>query len=79
MAISDKEAARQILDDLPEDASFESIRYAIYVRESIERGLRDVEAGNLIDHADMKREIAAWRESIGQRLLAETSGTSSAT
>lgn len=66
MAISDKEAARQILDALPDDASFGEIRYAMYVREKIERGLADAEAGNLIDHEEVMREIDEWLESAGQ-------------
>jgi predicted transcriptional regulator len=69
MAISDKEAARQIIDALPDEASFEDIRYAIYVRESIERGLRDIEAGNTVSHEEVKREMAAWRESVSRRLV----------
>ena len=79
MAISDKEAARQIIDALPDDASLKDIFYAIYVRAKIERGLRDAEAGNLIDHQDMKRDMAEWRESVGRKLLAKSTGTSSNT
>lgn len=37
-----KETVRRILDDLPDNASLEDIQYHIYVREKIERGLRDV-------------------------------------
>jgi len=79
MAMSNKEAAIQAIQRLPDDASFGDIMYAMYVRKKIERGLRDEEDGNLIDHGDMKREIAAWRESLGRRLLAENSGKLSAT
>ena len=67
MAISDKEAARQILEGLPDDATLEDIMYAMYVRKKIERGLRDAEAGNLIDHADVKRELHEWLRSAGRR------------
>jgi len=38
-----KETVRRLLDDLPDNASLEDIQYNIYVRETIERGLRDVE------------------------------------
>ena len=38
-----KETVRRLLDDLPDNASMEDIQYHIYVREKLERGLRDVE------------------------------------
>lgn len=66
MAISDKEAARQIIDTLPDDATLEDIMYAMYVRAKIEEGLRDEEAGNLIDHEFVKREINEWLRSAGR-------------
>jgi predicted transcriptional regulator len=79
MAISAKLAAKETVENLPDDATFEEIVYAVYVRLKIEQGLRDIEAGDTISHEEMKRDIAAWRESLGRRLQAEPSGTSSAT
>ena len=32
-----------MLDQLPDDASFEDIQYHIYVREKIEHGLKDIQ------------------------------------
>ena len=66
MAISDKDAARQIIDALPEDASLEDIIYAMYVRKKIELGLADEAAGNLFDNEDVMREIEEWLRSAGQ-------------
>jgi predicted transcriptional regulator len=65
MAISYKEAALQAIQRLPDDASWDDIVYAVYVRLSIERGPRDVEAGNLIDHKDVMREIDEWLRTAG--------------
>jgi predicted transcriptional regulator len=58
MAISDKQAARQILEALPDDATLDDIMYAIYVRKKIERGLRDIEEGNTVSHEDVMRDIS---------------------
>jgi hypothetical protein len=55
-----KETVRRLLDDLPDNASLEDIQYHIYVREKIERGLRDVEAGRLVDQDEAKRRMAKW-------------------
>ena len=68
MAISDKEAARQIIDGLPDDVTLEDIVYAMYVRQQVERGLRDADAGNLIDHEIVKREIEE-QLSVPRRLV----------
>lgn len=67
MAITYKEAAIQTIERLPDDASMNDIIYAVYARMKIERGLRDAEAGNLIDHEDIKREIDEWLRSAGRR------------
>ena len=58
--ISAKETVGRLLDALPDDASLEDIQYHIYVREKIEHGLRDVEAGRVVDQAEAKRRMAKW-------------------
>jgi predicted transcriptional regulator len=55
-----KESVRKILDELPENASLEDIQYHIYVREKIERCLRDVEAGRVVDQDEARRRMAKW-------------------
>ncbi|HUO83989.1 MAG TPA: hypothetical protein VM534_02650 [Thermoanaerobaculia bacterium] len=58
-----KEQVRKILDVLPEDVSLEDIQYHIYVRQQIDRGLADVEAGRVLSHEEVSRRLAKWRES----------------
>jgi hypothetical protein len=77
VALSAKQAAISIIERMPDDASFDDILYALYVRQRVERSLRNAESGNIIDHDDMKRDIAAWRESVGRKMRAATTGTSS--
>lgn len=57
---SAKEQVQQILRSLPEDASLEDIQYHIYVRQKIEQGLEDVEAGRVISHAEVQRRLSKW-------------------
>lgn len=52
-----KDEARRIVDQLPDDASWEDLVYRIYVRQSIEAGLRDVEAGRVESVADVGRSF----------------------
>jgi len=43
------------VDQLPDDASWEDLIYQIYVRQSIEAGLNDAEAGRVETVADVRR------------------------
>jgi predicted transcriptional regulator len=55
-----KETVRRLLDDLPNDASLEDIQYHITVCAKVERGLRDVEAGHVVNQDEAKRRMAKW-------------------
>lgn len=55
-----KEEVRRLIDQLPDDASFEDIHYHIYVCQKIERGLKDVEEGRLADQQEIERRMARW-------------------
>ena len=50
-----KHEARRIVDQLPENASWEDLVYRIYVRQSIEAGIRDAEAGRMESANDVRR------------------------
>ncbi len=55
-----KEEVRKLLDQLPEDSSFEDIQYHIYVREKIERGLKDVKEGRVVSVEEVERRMSKW-------------------
>ena len=55
-----KEQVEQILEMLPSDASLEDIQYHIYVRQRIQQGLDDVEAGRVISHEEVQRRLSKW-------------------
>jgi predicted transcriptional regulator len=42
-----KEAARQLIDQLPEGSTWDDLMRQIYVRQTIEAGLADSEAGRV--------------------------------
>lgn len=58
MATTAKEAARQIIEHLPEQASWDDIMYELYVKQKIEAGLADVRAGRTVSHEEVKAEFA---------------------
>lgn len=45
MEASIKEAARRLVDQLPDNSTWDDLMHGIYVRQSIEKGLSDSEAG----------------------------------
>lgn len=55
-----KEEVRKMLDQLPDDASFEDIQYHIYVREKVERGLKDIEEGRVLTQEEVERRMSKW-------------------
>ena len=52
-----KEEAHRIVDQLPENASWEDMVYRIYVRQSIEAGIKDAEAGRVESVAEVRRSF----------------------
>ena len=57
---SAKDEVRRILDKVPDDATLEDIQYHIYVREKIERGLKDVAEGRVISQEEAERRMRKW-------------------
>jgi hypothetical protein len=52
-----KEEAKRIVDNLPDDSTWDDLMHQIYVRQSIESGLKDSQAGSVIDVKDLRSEF----------------------
>ncbi len=52
-----KEVTKQLIDYLPDHASWDEIMYKLYVRSKIEEGMADIEAGRTIPHEKVKADI----------------------
>jgi predicted transcriptional regulator len=61
-----KQTALAIIESLPDDTSLEEIAYRLLLRQHIDEGLRDLEAGRTVPHEEIERELAEWLESPGQ-------------
>jgi predicted transcriptional regulator len=57
-----KEEVMRLLERLPEAASLEDIQYHLYVRQKIEHGLEDVEAGHTLSEEEFDQRMAKWLE-----------------
>ncbi len=52
-----KQAAKQIIDHLPEQASWDDIMYELYVKQKIEKGLNAIEQGRTVSQEEAKRRL----------------------
>jgi predicted transcriptional regulator len=51
--------ARRLVENLPATASWDDLIYEIYVRQSVERGRADADAGRTMDHETAMAHIRA--------------------
>jgi predicted transcriptional regulator len=52
-----KEQARQLVDNLPDGATWEDVMYRIYVRQAIEAGIKDSDAGRTMDVEEVRKRF----------------------
>lgn len=52
-----KETARQVIDRLPDQASWDDILYELYVKQKIEAGLAAMTETKTVAHEDAKRRL----------------------
>ena len=52
-----KEKAHQLLNNLPDTATWEDLMYRIYVREAIEAGLIDSDQGRTVDVTEVRKKF----------------------
>ena len=55
-----KDVAKEVIDRLPAEASFDDIIYALYVRASFEKGEREIREGKGIDHQEAMGRLSKW-------------------
>ncbi len=52
-----KEEARRLVDNLPEDVTWDDLMYQIFLRQTIEGGLADSEADRVTDVEKVREEF----------------------
>jgi len=52
-----KEEAHRLVDRLPDRANWDDLMYEIYVRQAVEAGLRDSEAGRITDDESVRKSF----------------------
>ena len=55
-----KEEVLDLLNQLPDDSTLEEIQYHLYVRQKIQRGLQDVDQGNVKTQEQVENRMKKW-------------------
>lgn len=58
-----KQKALQTLATLPEDSTYEEVQQEVRILAALEEAERDIEAGRVIPHEEVKRRLATWTSS----------------
>jgi len=56
-----KEEAKRLLENLPDDLTWDDLMHEIYVRQSIEAGIADSKAGKSVEVAEVRERFGLTR------------------
>jgi predicted transcriptional regulator len=56
-----KSEAHRLIDTLPENATWDDVMYRVYVRQCIDAGIEDADAGHVIEVDEVRRRFALIR------------------
>ena len=78
--MSNRDAAIELLRDLPDDATFDEILEELRTLSAIRRGEEAADQGRLLSHDEVRARVEGWRsKSVGPNQPRPTSATSSST
>ena len=55
-----KQNALEIIQNLPDEATYEDIMERLYFIQKVEAGLKDIEEGRVHTHEEVKKRLAKW-------------------
>ncbi|MEH2058035.1 MAG: hypothetical protein V7K97_18105 [Nostoc sp.] len=50
------------VEEMPQDVTFEEVMERLYFLYKVDQGLKQVETGNTISHAEATKQIKIWQE-----------------
>jgi len=62
-----KQAAIELIQSLPDDCTLDDIQYHLFVRRSVERGLKDIDEGRVLSIEEMEQRVGQWLVSSGPK------------
>lgn len=58
MKPSPKHTAIRLIEESPDDVSYEDIMYELYFRHRVDRGLEELDQSQTVSHEELKRSLA---------------------
>jgi len=58
-----KQKALQTLETMPEDSTYEEVQHEVQILAALEEAERDIEAGRVVSHEEVKQRLATWTSS----------------
>lgn len=55
-----KQEVMELLKDLPDNSTLEEIQYHLYVRQKVQKGLKDVEQGKIYTQDQVEKRMEKW-------------------
>jgi predicted transcriptional regulator len=52
-----KDEARRIIEDLPENVTWDDLMYQLYVKKRVETGIKEIENGETLPHEEVKKRL----------------------
>jgi predicted transcriptional regulator len=59
-SVTTKDLVIEMIHRLPDDATVADIMAELYFRQKVDEGLRQLDAGQGIDHDEAKKRLAPW-------------------
>ena len=60
--MTEKERILKVIESLPDTATVDDVMEALYFREVIDAGLKDLAEGRIVSHEEAQRRLAKWLE-----------------
>lgn len=54
---SAKQEAREVIDGLPDSATWDEVMYELYVRQKIAEGIKAADGGRVVPHEEVKKRF----------------------
>ena len=55
-----KQEVMALLEDLPDSSTLEEIQYCLYIRQKVQRGIADIEAGRASSQEEVEKRMEKW-------------------
>jgi hypothetical protein len=52
-----KDEAKKIIEDLPENATWDDLMYQFYVKKRVETGIKEIENGETMSHEEARKRL----------------------